>query len=248
MYVNAHEHLSHYPHFAKGLRPNQITLANSMNETDFLQTLPYQSSNVFVGYGIHPWEVMKHTCLSSIEENILKADFIGEVGLDYLWAKDEKSYPKQREVFEYFVELSKKHRKFLNIHTKDAEEDVLKLLQKHQATNGIIHWYSGPLEFVPEFLKLDYYFTISVDVGYSSLTDELIDLVPLNRLLTEIDGPDALKWVSGQTGSPDYIPLIVNYIAKRKGLPFTKVKEALYQNLLTLLSNYQLIDSLEHFN
>ncbi|MGX7349280.1 TatD family hydrolase [Dolosicoccus paucivorans] len=242
MYINAHEHLSHYPTLQDGLRPDQITLANTMNEEDFLSTYSMRGDTVFVGYGIHPWEVTEETSLETIESFVKQADFIGEVGLDYLWAKDKKCYPKQREVFEHFVKLSKKHHKFLNIHTKDAEEDVLALLQKYPEATGIIHWYSGPLELVEDFLNLGYYFTISVDAGYSSLTDQLIDLVPLNRLLTETDGPGALEWVNGQIGSPDYIPVIIDYIAKRKGLSFNEVKEVLYQNMVTLLKEYHLVN------
>ena len=246
MYINAHEHLSHYPSMKNAIHPQYITLANTVNDADFCRTLKLRQPNVLIGYGIHPWEVTSHTDLTKTDLYVQQADFIGEVGLDYLWAKNKAAYPYQREVFEHFVILSKKHHKFLNIHTKDAEQDVLSILKFHEATHGIIHWYSGPLNLVDEFLDLGYYFTISVDAGYSTLTDQLIDHLPLSRLLTEIDGPEALEWVNGHLGGPEYIPTLVQYIAKRKRLDSTDVEKALYQNLLNLLNEYQLVNRLKH--
>ena len=155
---------------------------------------------------------------------IQDCDFIGEIGLDFHWAEDTTAYPRQLEVFEYFLAEAKKHQKICNIHTKGAEKEVLALLQKHQLHGQIIHWYSGPLDLVTDYLELGCFFTISVDAGHSTLTDQLINLIPTQQLLFETDGPTALEWVNGTPSWPDEILRIQAYVAQLKSCSLTELE------------------------
>jgi TatD DNase family protein len=236
MYINAHDHLTAYKNTEEALQiitdEDIMTFACAMDLPDYLETRKIAASNslIKIGFGIHPWRVEPQTSLENLEPYIEEADFIGEIGLDTHWDERTGIYPKQKEVFEFFIAMAKKHQKFANIHTKGAEKEILQILEKHQARGHIIHWYSGPLDLVPKFLALDAYFTISVDVGHSALTDQLIDQVPLERMLTETDGPESLEWVTGEYGMPDYIKEIVRYIARRKKLAPQAVKKQLLKN------------------
>lgn len=236
MLVNAHDHLSHYPSQGGALQEIErleiTTLAVSESIEDY-ESIP-DHPLISKGIGIHPWQVTPETSYQGLESYIKDCDFIGEIGLDYYWAKDPAAYPKQREVFEYFLQMAKAHHKISNIHTKGAEGEVLQLLKHYQLRNQIIHWYSGPLDLLDEFLALDCFFTISVDAGHSELTDAIIDHVPHDRLLFETDGPGALEWVTGEPSWPQEILRIRQYVAERKGLNSTEIDTG-SRNLLALL-------------
>jgi len=226
MIINAHDHLSHYPSLEKALADfevlNMTTLAVSESVSDY-QSIP-DHPLILKGFGIHPWKVTPTTSLDNIEPYIQDCDFIGEIGLDFHWAEDTTAYPRQLEVFEYFLAEAKKHQKICNIHTKGAEKEVLALLQKHQLHGQIIHWYSGPLDLVTDYLKLGCFFTISVDAGHSTLTDQLINLIPTQQLLFETDGPTALEWVNGTPSWPDEILRIQAYVAQLKSCSLTELE------------------------
>lgn len=238
MYINAHDHLDFYKDLDDAIKIiNQksiYTLAVSMDIDDFLYLETIKNPLIKIGFGIHPWKVEEDTKTDNLEYFIKKADFIGEIGLDFYWEKRKDLYPKQVEIFEFFLQMAKKHKKVCNIHTKGAELETLLLLEKYELKGQIIHWYSGDLNLLDRYLKLDSYFTISSDIGYSKKTDELIKLLPLNRILTETDGPSSLEWVNGEYGNPDYIIDIVSYVAKIKKLKISEVKNTIFSNLLEL--------------
>lgn len=239
MPVNAHDHFNFYKDLEKGLaviEKNKIqTLVVSMNIDEYLELREKYKKNplIKIGIGVHPWEVQKDTILN-FEDLIKDADFIGEIGLDFFWDKRTALYKKQEEVFEFFLKMAQKYEKIVNIHTKGAEKNVLSLLKKYKLKNPIIHWYSGDIKYVKEYLDLNAYFTISVDAGYSNLTDELINILPIDKILTETDGPTSLEWVNGNYQESDYLIEILKYIAKIKKMDFLKIQEMINNNFLNL--------------
>lgn len=130
--------------------------------------------------------------------------------------------------------MSKKYNKVTNIHTKGAEEEVLNFLKRYQLENQIIHWYSGPLNFIEDYLKLNSFFTISSDIGYSEITDELIKIIPLENLLTETDGPKALEWINGSYSKPSFVKNIIKHIGKIKNINTNSVEDQIFKNYLKL--------------
>lgn len=249
MLINFHDHLAFYEDFDQAVNMIEdseiVTLACAMDLDDYINIEKYANGKRVIkkGIGIHPFKIKENSYTEGLEDYIVEADFIGEIGMDFFWNEEEKHYNKQREIFEYFIEMAVKYDKITNIHTKGAEREVLEILKKHRPRNPIIHWYSGDLDLVEEYLEIGAYFTISVDVGISRLTDELIKMLPLDKILTETDGPISLKWVKEENGNPqgipdygypNYIGEIVSYIAEVKGVSAEKIEERIYQNYLYL--------------
>lgn len=257
MYVNAHEHILTYKDLKNALaeiKDNKIiTLACSMDieEYEKIKEISKENEYIIKGFGIHPWKVELDTKLDKLEKYIVDCDFIGEIGLDFFWDTRKEVYNKQIEVFEYFISMAKKHKKISNIHTKGAELEILKILKENSLENQIIHWYSGPLDLVDDYLSLNSKFTISSDIKYSKLTDQLIEKLPLENILTETDGPTSLEWVNGILSKPTFIKDIVKYIAKIKGLEEEFVKDKIYKNYLDLKikwEKYPLMNILSFFS
>lgn len=240
MLVNAHDHFEFYRDLNSGLKTIQDfkihTLVNTMTLKEYYELKSIHKNNELlkIGLGIHPWKIEENTSIDDLEKEFEFCDFIGEIGLDFYWDKRAELYDKQRIVFDYFLQKAQKYQKITNIHTKGAEKEVLYYLKKYNLKTPIIHWYSGPLNLVSDFLELGCYFTIGPDIGYSKLTDSLIDIVPVNKILTETDGPTSIEWVNGIYAESDYIIKILEYISLKKKMEFNTLKFQIFQNYKNL--------------
>lgn len=243
MYIDAHNHLDFYGdklyEAIKIINKNKIqTLACSTDEESYLFAKKLSKDNPFIipCFGIHPWKADENfRNLDRFEKHIIETPIVGEIGLDFHWVLEKEKYPYQLKVLRFFFEKAKKYDKVTNLHTKGSEKEVLELIKKYELRSPIIHWYSGPFEILKELLKYGCYFTISVDIGYSKITEEIVKYLPMEKILTETDGPTALEWVNGDFGYPDYIQGIITKISVLKNIPKEEVIKQIYNNFNTLI-------------
>ena len=137
-------------------------------------------------------------------------------GLDFYFDKDPSHYPAQRKVFKHFLQAAREQDKIVNLHTKGAERDVLNLLKQYEIRRAIVHWYSGPMDVLHEFVDFGAYFTIGVELAFSDHIKAIAEAVPMDRLLTETDNPGGIKWLTGKPGMPLEISDVVRKLAKVK--------------------------------
>ena len=223
MLINAHDHMDAYrdrlPRALQNIEEKGILtlgVAEDPGSYDFVKKLAKDHPLIKKGFGIHPWKVSAKTSLEGLDSYLEDCDFIGEIGLDSVWAPSSSHPEDQLRVFRFFLEEAQKRSLLSNIHTKGREKEVLEELQRIRLPRCIIHWYSGPLSLVPAYLDRGAYFTISSDFMDSSLTLKLMDLLPPDRILTETDGPNSLEWVRGEYGWPDLVEKILACLARRK--------------------------------
>lgn len=244
MFIDFHTHLDFFKNnlekALKDAKDNKIILvSNSMDICNYntLKKLSLEYDNIITSFGIHPWNV--NTINSDLRElipYIEESKLIGEIGLDYLWA-DKSTFDKQKEVYYFILGEAIKRNKYITIHTKDAEKDIYNSLLKYNYNRVIIHWYSGNKKTLELLINLGVYFTISVDVYKSDLTDHIIKKVPMDKLLTETDGPTALEWVNGEYAYPSYIKKVVKRISEVKNLSFEETKKQIYNNYLRIIND-----------
>lgn len=115
---------------------------------------------------------------------------IGEIGLDYYWNQENKEL--QRTAFIKQIEMANKFDLPIVIHTREAVMDTLEILKKHKVTKkGVFHCCPLNRELVKEALKLGFYISFAGPVTFknSKNADEIIGMVPLDRVLVETDSP-----------------------------------------------------------
>lgn len=243
MYIDSHTHLDFYEENIERAieeinKYRIITLANSMDIESYYKNKQYAKKSKYIMpcFGIHPWKANEYNGrLEELISYIDESKVIGEIGLDYVWVEDKNAYPKQREIFYFILEESIKRNKCINIHTKGAEEEIYNILNKYNYNKVIIHWYSGDIETLRKLINLGCYFTISVDIGYSELTNKILDLIPIDKLLIETDGPTALEWVNGKYAYPSYIKEVVRKISDYKVIDEEVLIKIIQDNFIKLI-------------
>lgn len=243
MYIDCHTHLDFFEdkieEAIKDINENKIlTIANSMNIESYIKNREYSKESEFIipCFGMHPWKAAEYKGdLKNLIPYIEESEIIGEIGLDYLWVEDKSTFEPQRRIFYFMLEESIMRNKVISLHTKDAEEEIYMALKKYNYNKAIIHWYSGDIETLDKLIDLGCYFTISVDLGYSEKSYEVLNKVPMDKLLVETDGPTALEWVNGNYGYPSEIKKIYEKVAEYKDITVEELLNIVKENLENLL-------------
>ncbi len=116
---------------------------------------------------------------------------VGESGLDYFRA-GEQGRAAQRDAFRAHIALAKELDLPLQIHDREAHEDVLEVLKQDGAPRRtVFHCFSGDAEMAAECVRRGYYLSFSGTVTFKA-ADEIRSaamLAPAEQLLVETDAP-----------------------------------------------------------
>jgi len=249
MLIDAHVHLDKYgdriDEALKEIETQRIyTVATAMDVPSYLelQRIAERSNLVLPTFGIHPRRATDYANrLQEIGRHIEKSPAIGEIGLDFHWVKDASTYPAQRKVLEYFIAAAAEQNKFVNLHTKAGEKEILDLLETYDVRRAIIHWYSGPMDILRAMIDFGCYFTIGVEVLYSDYIKSIAKAVPDHLLLTETDNPGALRWLkkNDEIGMPAAIRDVVNTVAELRHSTSETIESLVQTNFVRIIANDQ---------
>ena len=157
---------------------------------------------------------------------------IGEIGLDYYWNNDNKDL--QKEVFIKQIEIANDLELPIVIHTREAVMDTIEILKKHKVKNtGVFHCCPLNRELVKEALKLDFYISFAGPITFknSKNADEIINLVPNDKMLIETDSPYlSPEPLRGKRNDPRNVKYIAQKIAKTKAIDLEDVAEITKNN------------------
>ncbi|TMA82623.1 MAG: TatD family deoxyribonuclease [Deltaproteobacteria bacterium] len=219
-----------------------FTVATAMDLPSYLelQKIAERSKLVLPTFGIHPRRAAEYADrLPEISRHIESSPAIGEIGLDFHWVKDTSTYPAQKKVLEYFIAAAREQKKFVNLHTKGGEREILDLLEKYEVKRAIIHWYSGPVDILHAMIDFGCYFTIGVEVLFSDYIKTIAKAVPDHLLLTETDNPGALRWLkkNDEVGMPTAIKDVVKAVAELRGLTLERIEKLVQTNFIRLIAD-----------
>ena len=247
MLIDAHVHLDKYGDLLDQAlqqieKESIFTVATAMDVPSYLelQRIGQRSDLVLPIFGIHPRRAAEYIDrLSEIGRYIENSPAIGEIGLDFHWVKDAANYPAQRRVLEYFIAAAREQEKFVNLHTKAGEKEILDLLERYDVKRAIIHWYSGPMDILRAMIEYGCYFTIGVEVLYSDYIKEIGRTIPDHLLLTETDNPGALRWLkkTDEIGMPVAIKDVVAALATLRQTSPDEIASLVRANFARLIAH-----------
>lgn len=197
---------------------------------------------VLGGVALHPNEVPRlaeaGTLAAAYEEieaiaTHPRVRVVGETGLDYFRTGPE-GVGVQRDSFRWHIDLAKRLGKALQIHDRDAHDDVLRVLAEEGAPDRtVMHCFSGDVGFARQCVERGYYLSFAGTVTFKnarSLRDAL-SVTPLEQVLVETDAPylAPAPW-RGATNAPYLVPLTVRVMAGVLGVAVPTLCEAISAN------------------
>lgn len=112
---------------------------------------------------------------------------VGETGLDYHYGDEFKR--EQAELFEKHIDIARRHNLPLVIHSRDAADDTIAMLDG--SVPGVMHCFSYDWDVARAMLDRGFYFSASGVLTYKN-ADELRDVftkIPNDRIVIETDAP-----------------------------------------------------------
>lgn len=208
---------------------------------DFPQILAIAQSysEVSASVGLHPNEEVTD---EPTEEDLVslaqdkKIIALGETGLDYYRSSGDLSW--QHERFRRHIRAAKKVNKALIIHSRQAREDTLRILQEENASTvgGVMHCFTEDWEMAKAAIDLGFYISFSGIVTFPNAKEiqEVAKRVPLDRMLIETDSPYLAPVPRrGKPNEPAYVRYVAEYIAQLRGIDVLELAELTTGNFFT---------------
>lgn len=196
-------------------------------------------------------DVFKHQLLNH------KLVGIGEIGLDYYWnfvgpmnlkenqigkfgerkVIGEQARDIQKKWFKYQLNLAKELNLPVSMHSRDAEEDTIKIFNEFNEIKGVIHCFSYGMKSANIYLNKGLYLGVGGTSTYPSNNElrEVIKECPLDRILLETDTPYlSPQQVRRQVNNSYNINYVIDNIANIKNISRTEVIMTTNKNAIEL--------------
>jgi TatD DNase family protein len=166
---------------------------------------------------------------------------VGEVGLDYHY--DFAARSTQQQVFREQVRLARELHVPLVIHTRDADEETLAILE-HEGrgdVRGVFHCFTGDARLARAALDLGFHLSVAGIITFpkASALRDTIASVPLDRLLTETDSPFLAPVPHrGARNEPAYVARVVERLAELLSLDSAVVAAQTTQNFYSVFGTH----------
>lgn len=158
---------------------------------------------------------------------------VGEVGLDYHYPDTNKEV--QQEWFCKQLDVARKSKLPVCIHSRDAAKDTLDIMKDENADQigGVIHCYSYSVDMAKEYLDMGFYFGIGGVLTFKNgkKLRQVVDYIPLSHIVLETDAPYlAPEPYRGTRNQSLNLSLVIDKIAEIKGVTKQEVEEVTYHN------------------
>jgi TatD DNase family protein len=248
--VDSHCHLD-FPEFdgkleeiREEMRTNGVThaLCITVDLAGFPKVLALaeEYDNFFASVGVHPDQEdrapVRVEMLVELAQHP-RVVAIGETGLDYYRVSGDLEW--QRERFRAHIRAARRCRKPLVIHTREAAEDTIRIMQEEGAAEvgGVMHCFTETQQVAEAALALGFHISFSGIVTFKnagSLKD-VARAVPLERLLVETDSPYLAPVPHrGKTNRPGLVRYVAEEVARLRGTSLESLADATTRNFFGL--------------
>ena len=219
-----------------------VTISTRIRRLPELLAIADAYPNVFCSVGTHPHNAHEELDIPLDEIVRLtghpKIVAIGEAGLDYYYQKSPKE--AQAEGFRRHIAAARITGLPLEIHTRDADEDTIRILEDEHAKGAfpaLLHCYTGGEALARRAVELGLYvsFTGVITFKKSEALRAIAAQVPLDRLLVETDAPYlAPDPFRGKTNEPAYVVHTAATLARVKDVSPEQLAAATTENFFRL--------------
>lgn len=190
--------------------------------------------------GLHPTSVNENYRqeLAEVVHHLGTRPFcgIGECGIDLYW--DRTWYREQVKVFEYQLGIAEDASLPVIIHSRDAQDEIFRILKKHPYVRGILHCFAGTVEEARCAIDMGFLLGIGGVVTFkNSGLAGIVQEIGADHLVLETDAPYlAPVPFRGKRNESGYIPLIAQKIADNLKTDVKKIEEITTRNAMNLFT------------
>ncbi len=198
--------------------------------------------NCFPMAGLHPTSVNKafDKEFNSVEQELKRGIYygIGEIGIDLYW--DTTFRDEQEEVFKRQLQLAKKHKLPVSIHTRNSFDIVINIVKRELTGDlrGVFHCFSGNTEEAKEIMDTGFKMGIGGILTFkNSGLDKVVKGIPLNHLVLETDSPYLTPVpFRGKRNESSYLTYIAGKLAEIKDVTAEEIAEKTTNNASELFN------------
>ena len=217
-------------------------LCVSINLEDYpgMLALAEPHEQVSVSVGLHPNEQGGHD--PDIDELVELAKHpkvvaIGETGLDYFRSEGDLDW--QRDRFRRHIAAAKISGKPLIIHSREAKEDTLEILEAEGASEigGVMHCFTGDWDMAERAMELNFHISFSGIVTFKNaqVLQDVATKMPTDRMLVETDCPYLAPIPHrGKQNQPAFVRYVAEYVAGLRGETYEQVAANTTENFKRL--------------
>ena len=197
--------------------------------------------NIFLMMGLHPCYVKPETYqdeLAYVETELAKRKFyaIGEIGVDMYW--DKTTLKIQQDAFQRQIQLAKKYKLAINIHCREAFDEVFQVLESEKATDlfGIFHCFTGDFDQAQRAIDLNMKLGIGgVATFKNGKIDQFLNQIDLKHIVLETDSPYLAPVPHrGKRNESSYTKLVAEKLAQIYQLPIAEIARITTENSKTI--------------
>ncbi len=192
--------------------------------------------NIFLMIGLHPCYVKENYLdeLAHVENELAKNKFyaIGEIGIDLYW--DKTTLDIQKHAFKHQIQLAKKHKLPINIHCRDAFDEIFEILESEKSSDlfGIFHCFSGNLAQAKQAISLGMKLGIGGVVTFKNgKIDQFLHEINIQNIVLETDAPYLAPVPHrGKRNESSYTLLVAQKLTEIYNLPVDEIARITTEN------------------
>lgn len=255
MFVDSHCHLNfpelvqNMDHVLGNMQQNSVghalCVSVTLDKYPEVLAIAEQYPNIYASVGVHPdYEEIDEPNVAQLVSLAQhpRVVAIGETGLDYFRLQGDLEW--QRERFRIHIRAAKRVAKPLIIHTRNAAEDTLRIMQEEGAAEigGVMHCFTENWAVAEAAMQMGFYISFSGIVTFKNAQalKEVAKQVPLERMLIETDSPYLAPIpFRGKTNQPAYVRHVAEEIASLRQTSIETIMQATTDNFFTLFRHAQ---------
>ena len=167
--------------------------------------------------GLHPCSVNEdyQNQLITLQGWLEKRNFlaVGEIGLDFFW--DKTFVVQQYDAFNRQIEIALEYQLPIVIHSRDAIDECIAVVEQYPGLNGVFHCFTGNLAQAIRILDIGFYLGIGGVVTFKNGgIDKVIEKIGFHNVVLETDAPYlAPVPYRGKRNEPSYTKIVAEKVA-----------------------------------
>lgn len=210
-----------------------------------------KDSRLLAAVAIHPNEAARYENKQALDADIdgiadlasqERVRAIGETGLDFFRTESEQCKSFQQHSFERHIQIAKDFGLALQIHDRDAHEQVVETLLRVGAPEKVVfHCYSGDIELAKICAEHGWYtsFAGNITIKRNQHLRDSFRHMPKSLILVETDAPFLTpEPLRGRPNAPYLVPITVRFMAAELGMDANELSGQLAKNTVAVYGSW----------